>query len=455
MSTVLSLVAVFALIAANAFFVADEFALVAVDRSQVGVRAGRGEKPWPRVQTLLGELSFHLSAAQLGITISSLIFGFLAAPVGKRILGPLIDPFVGESSSRVLTVALAFVLANILQVVLGEVVPKTVAIAEPLTVLRVLARGISMWGFLVRPVVSTVNRMADAIVSRLGLEPTDELTGITSRSELEHVIKASGKQGTLDPEDVTRLTRTIRFADKTAGDILVPRVDLSVVDREDSLAVLCSQSVETGHSRFPVIGADTDDVLGVVHVKSALGIAPGSRVDVGVEQHMTPAFVVPEARELDSLLEEMYRDEHHMAFVLDEHGGVAGIVTIEDIVEEIVGEIDDEYDQSAIHDIERGANGAFVLSGGMHPDEVEEATGLALPDGDYETLAGFALDQFQRIPELGDEFAAHGWRFKVSEMDRWRIARMHLTATEPAAPSEDGTVNADLAALPDDAGESR
>ena len=163
-------------------------------------------------------------------------------------------------------------------------------------------------------------------------------------SELEFVIRASGEKGTLDPEDVTRLTRTIRFADKSAGDILVPRVDLTVVESDHTLADVCRLSSETGHSRFPVIGDDTDDVLGVVHVKSALGVAPGQRCSVSVSDCMTEAFVVPEARELDSLLDEMYSDEHHLAFVLDEHGGVAGIVTIEDIVEEIVGEIDDEHD---------------------------------------------------------------------------------------------------------------
>lgn len=433
MSTILFLVAALGLIAANAFYVAAEFALLAVDRSQVVARASRGERPWPTVRNLQAEVSYHLAAAQVGITISSLIFGFLTVPLGRRLLGPVIDPFIGDDTSIWLTGAIAYVFANIFQVVLGEVVPKTVGIAEPMKVLRVLTPGIAAWGFVVRPIVSVLNRFADWIVSLVGLEPADELAGISSRSELEHVIRASGQQGTLDPEDVTRLTRTIRFADKTAGDILVPRVDLLVIDREDSLLQLCSLSVESGHSRFPVIGADTDDVLGVVHVKTALAFAPERRSDVGVEEHMTAAFVVPEARELDSLLEEMYRDEHHMAFVLDEHGGVAGIVTIEDIVEEIVGEIDDEYDESAVHEIERGADGAFVLHGGLHPDEVEEATGLLLPDGEYETLAGFALDRFQRIPAVGDSFDELGWTFTVTEMDRWRIARVQLSARAPTS----------------------
>ena len=418
------------LIGANAFFVADEFALVAVDRSQVSLRSSRNERPWPTVQSLLGELSFHLSAAQVGITISSLIFGFIAAPVGRRLLGPLLDPLVGKETSGWLTVAIAFALANMLQVVLGEVVPKTVAIAEPMRVLRYLARGIALWGFLVRPVVQVVNNMADWIVARMGMEPSDELHGVTSMSELEHVIRTSGEKGTLDPEDVTRLTRTIRFAEKSAGDILVPRVDLVVVEREHTLADLCRLASDTGHSRFPVIGDDTDDVLGIAHVKSALGVAPTERMTVSVVESMTEAFVVPEARELDSLLDEMYSDDHHLAFVLDEHGGVAGIVTIEDIVEEIVGEIDDEYDR-ATADVRHESAGSFVVAGGMHPDEVEEATGVSIPEGDYETVGGFALDQLQRIPDVGASFVCADWSFEVAEMDRWRIAKIRMTSQEP------------------------
>ena len=430
LSTALSIIAVVALIGANAFFVADEFALVAVDRAQVAVRASDGDKPWPTVQKLLAELSFHLSAAQVGITISSLVFGFLAAPVGRRLLSPIIEPLLGEDTSGWLTVPIAFVLANILQVVLGEVVPKTLAIAEPLPVLKVLARGIAVWGFIVRPVVKVVNGMADSIVKKMGMEPSDELHGIASMSELEFVIRASGEKGTLDPEDVTRLTRTIRFAAKSAGDILVPRVDLTVVESDDTLADVCRLSTETGHSRFPVIGDDTDDVLGLVHVKSALGVAPHQRSTVSVSDRMTEAFVVPEARELDSLLDEMYSDGHHLAFVLDEHGGVAGIVTIEDIVEEIVGEIDDEHDRKTIDDVQQIGEGQFVLAAGMHPDELEEATGIAIPEGDYETVAGFALDQLQRIPALGDQFEWQSWSFEIIEMDRWRIAKLRATQLE-------------------------
>ncbi len=440
MTTILSLVAVFALIGANAFFVAAEFALIAVDRSQVAIKIKAGERPWATVEKLLAELSFHLSAAQVGITISTLIFGFLAAPVGRTLLGPALNPIVGDDAGVWLTVLVAFILANVLQVIMGEVVPKTLAIAEPVRVLKPTARLIAAWGFIVRPAVSVVNRMADRIVSWFGLEPAEELSGITSMGELEYVIRVSGDEGTLDPEDVTRLTRTIRFAEKTAGDILVPRVDLVVAPSDSTLADLCTQSVDTGHSRFPVVGDDNDDVLGVVHVKRALGIAPDQRAEHLVSDHMIDVFVVPESRELDSLLDEMYRDGHHMAVVLDEHGGVDGIVTIEDIVEEIVGEIDDEYDNRP-DNVAQTADGGYELSASLHPDEVEEAAGIKIPEGEYETLAGFALHQLQHVPAVGEIFVFEGWTFTVSEMDRWRIAKLEvMPVAQPAGQASDAEV---------------
>lgn len=435
LSVALSLLAVVVLIGANAFFVAQEFSLVAVDRSKVAVMAERGERPWKLVQKLLSELSFHLSAAQVGITISSLIFGFLAAPVGRQLLSPIIGLVVSDTTSIWLTVVIAFAMANMLQVVLGEVVPKTLAIAEPIPVLRVCARGIAIWGFLVRPIVKIINNMADALVAKMGMEPAEELSGVKSLGELEHVIRASGAEGMLDPEDVTRLTRTIRFAEKTAGDILVPRVDLVTIASGASLADLARLSEQSGHSRFPVVGDGSDDVRGLVHAKRVLAYSPKQRESVHVGAVMREAYVVPESRELDSLLDEMYRQAHHLAFVLDEHGGLAGIVTLEDIVEEIVGEIGDEHDLGEqVHvQPQLGGEQGFFVSGSLHPDELEEATGIEIPEGSYETVAGFVLDQLQKVPDEGDCFTFESWRFCVAEMDNWRVAKIAIETSNPVA----------------------
>lgn len=409
---------------------------MAVDRSQVRVRAEAGQRPWPTVEKLLSELSFHLSAAQVGITISTLVFGAMVAPLGAALVAPIIQMFIPDFSNIALTGTITVALATALQVVMGEVVPKTLGIAEPLPVLRVLAPAIKWWGWIVRPVVSVVNNMADSIVARLGMEPSEELGGFQSLGELESVIRASGEEGTLDPEDVTRLTRTIRFTEKTAGDILTPRIDVAVLEREHNLADLVKLSAETGYSRFPVIGTDFDDVLGIVDVKAAVGVPPEQRCDVQLSDVMTEPLIVAEDRSLDSLLDEMNTDKHQIAVVIDEQAGVSGIVSIEGIVEEIVGEIDDEYDgENLVEGVTEVREATWVISGGAHPDEVEEGTGLVLPEGRFETLAGYVLEGLQSIPKIGDTYENDGWVFEVVEMDRFRIAQ--LKVTEPAKPIPD------------------
>lgn len=440
LETFLYLLVVIALIGANAFYVAAEFALVAVDRSQVRVRAEAGKRPWPTVETLLSELSFHLSAAQVGITISTLVFGAMVAPLGAALVAPVIKIFLPDFSNLALTGTITVALATALQVVMGEVVPKTLGIAEPLPVLRVLAPAIKWWGWIVRPIVSVVNNMADAIVSRLGMQPNEELGGFQSLGELESVIRVSGQEGTLAPEDVTRLTRTIRFTEKTAGDILTPPIDLEFLEREDTLAELVSLSARTGFSRFMVVGTDVDDVLGIVDVKQALGVPPARRSEVSLYEIMTEPLIVAEDRELDSLLDEMNTDKHPLAVVIDEQAGVSGIVTIEDLVEEIVGEIDDEYDSSSIDDgVTELREATWVISGGSHPDEVEEGTGLVLPEGHFETLAGFVLESLQRIPQIHERFTYQGWSFEVVEMDRFRIAQVKVTEPPKPVPAQDNS----------------
>lgn len=416
---------------------------MAVDRAQVKVRADAGQRPWPTVEKLLSELSFHLSAAQVGITISTLIFGAMVAPLGAALVAPLIQTLVPDFSNIALTTTITIALATVLQVVMGEVVPKTLGIAEPLRVLGVLAPAIKWWGFIVRPGVQVINNQADWIVSKLGMDPSEELGGFQSLGELESVIRASGEEGTLDPEDVTRLTRTIRFTNKTAGDILTPRIDLEFLERDNTLADLVSLSASSGFSRFPVVGTDSDDVLGIVDVHQALGITPASRQEVPLDQVMVEPLIVAEDRELDSLLDEMNSDNRAVAVVIDEQAGLSGLVTLEDILEEIVGEIDDEYDSSnLVEGVTEVLKSTWVVSGGAHPDEVEEGTGFELPEGQFETLAGFVLEGLQKIPSVGDLYSYNGWTIEVLEMDRLRIAQLRLTEPAPSAIAEkesDGT----------------
>lgn len=426
MTTALGLAIVVILIIANAFFVAVEFAMVVVDKSRVALEAESGKRPWPTANGLLKEASFQLSGAQVGITISSLVLGYVAKPTIGSLLRPILEPLVGSAAVGGLSIFLAIVLATVIQFLFGEQLPKQWAIAEPLTALRLTARAMHVFGLIIGPAVRAINQLANRIVNRLGFEATEELRSVQSLQELERVIRSSGEEGTLDPRDVTLLTRSIRFGDKTAGDILVPRVELTSVPIGSTLADLAVASVDTGYSRFLVAGDDIDDVRGIVHVKAVHAVAVNERATTPVEAAMVSALFVPETRDLESMLSEMRKSRHQLAVVLDEHGGTAGIVTTEDIVEEIVGEISDEYDTD--NEVPFVAEpGSFVVSGSLHHDEVEEICGFKMPEGGFETIAGFALDQMQRLPREGELFVYSGWRIEIVEMDRQRIDTVRLS----------------------------
>jgi CBS domain containing-hemolysin-like protein len=412
--------AVAALILATSFFVAAEFALVAVDRDRVDALAKTGDRGARRATTALHRLSFHLSAAQLGVTVTSLVLGFVAEPTVAKVVESVV-PVHG------LAVVLALALVTIVTMVIGELIPKRIAIARPLETLVRVSSGLRVYGAVLRPLIKILNGSADWTVRRLGIEPREELRSVRTMEELELLIRSSGEQGTLEAEAFELLTRTIRFAHKTAADALVPRVDMKVVPRDGSVADLVASSVDTGYSRFPVIGDDLDDVLGIAHVKDALRFPPELRGSTPVTEVVSDAIVVPEGVDLESLLTTMRERGSQMAVVADEHGGVAGIVTLEDLLEEIVGEIEDEHDQPAAPPLTWLPDGVHLLDGTTHLGDVAEAVGLELPDGEYETLAGFILDRLGHLPESGERVEHDGWVLEVVDMDRRRIAAVRLT----------------------------
>ena len=431
--TALRLLAAIALVAVNAGFVAAEFALVAVDRTRIDERAGGGHAGARRVKRLVERLSYHLSGAQLGITITSLMLGFIAEPAIATVIEPGIDQVFGSSSTG-MSIALALAIATFVQMIMGELVPKTVATSRPFGTAVALARPIAVYGILARPVVAFLDGSANAIVRRLGIEPRADIESTPDRQELEQMIVSSGEDGILDAGEVQLLRRSIRLADKYADDAMVPRVEVVAVDRNASIDELVGLAVGTGHSRFPVVGRDLDDVVGVVHVKSVHSLDPGDRATTVVGELMSPVPAVPEARELDELLSDLREGGSQLAVIIDEHGGTAGIITLEDVLEEIVGEIDDEHDPEPSTFTRVEARGSTVISGSLHPDEVRDATGFEMPDGDYETLAGLVLDRLGHIPEPGEMTTLDGWRIEVVAMERLRIASVRVVAPPEAEP---------------------
>lgn len=429
--TVFGPLAVALLVLANAFFVAFEFGLVAVDRSRIDDEAQAGSKQAARVQRLLGNLSFQLSGAQLGITASSLILGFIARPALATIIDPVLDGFVGESAVSALSVVLAIGLATVFQMVVGELVPKTIAIERSFEVATRLAAAGVVWGVVAKPIISSFDGAANWAVRRLGIEPVEELEHLRSLDEIERLVDSSGAVGTLDIEDVNLIKRSIRLGEKTAADALIPRTEVVWLSATATGRHLAETAIESGHSRFPVYGHDADDVVGVVHVKALHAVERGQRDRTPISELMAEPSVVPETIDLDDLLTELRETRAHLSVVVDEHGGTAGIITVEDILEEIVGEIQDEYDGASPTLTRTEERGTTLLAGSLHHDEIFDACGFVMPDGEYETLAGFVLDRLGRIPSPGDRFDHDGWRVEVVAMDRRRIASVRLIAPRP------------------------
>ena len=324
-------------------------------------------------------------------------------------------------------------LATVFTMVLGELVPKGIAIARPEASARALARPAAAYASIFGPVIRFFNAAADWTVRRLGVEPPDELSSVRSLEELELLVQSSSEGGELPPAAFDVLRRAFRFGEKTAADALVPRVDVRWISADATVDALVELAVATGHSRFPVCGADLDDVVGIVHVKDVYGLPHDDRATTPVRVLGAVPWVVPETAELADLLSDFRRLGTHLAVVVDEYGGTAGILTLEDVLEELVGEIDDEYDPAPPQLTAVLPSGDVELPGTLHPDEVAEACGFQIPDGPYETLAGFVLARLGRIPDVGEAFDEGGWRLEVTEMDRLRVASVRLTAPHDRA----------------------
>jgi CBS domain containing-hemolysin-like protein len=427
------LAAVVILILANAFFVAGEFAIVAVERSTIERKAREGDRSARRIVNSLRNLSFELSGAQLGITVTSLILGAIAEPTIAAVLSPLIGELGGltEATSLAVSVAIAFVLATMAQMVFGELVPKNVAISRPYRSAVLFAIPMQVVNRSVRPLILMLNNAADWTVRRLGIEPRAELAGVRSMEELELMIRSSGDEGRLDDEEMELLTRAITFTEKVAAEAMVPRVNVVAINRHQPISELRQIAEETGHSRFPVYGLDLDEIVGIVHVKDTIGIPASRRALTPVEEIAETGLRVPEASRLEYLLTQLQTQGRGMAMVIDEYGGTAGIITIEDLLEEIFGEIEDEYDEVKGHVVEPEQVG--VLSGLLHRHDVEERIGYEWPEGHYETLGGFLVASLGRFPEVGEVISVGELAFEVVQMDGHRVDQVKVVKTTRSA----------------------
>ena len=438
MIEVLLVLVALALVVACGAFVAAEFAFVTVDRPSVERAVEEGDKKAAGVLSALQSLSTQLSAAQVGITLTNLLIGFLAEPSIARLIDDPLES-AGVSGDAVTGVALviALTLATGTTMVFGELVPKNLAITRPLATARAVQGFQRAFTVATGPIVRFFNGTANAVLRRLGVEPQEELASARSPEELASLVRHSASEGTLEVSTATLLQRSLDFTERRAHEIMTPRGSVCALAADAPVLAVIERARASGHSRFPVTRGDA--FVGVAHVKDAVTVPFAQRGALSVADVMKPPLMVPESLELDQLLEELRRGGLQMALVVDEFGNVDGLVTMEDLVEELVGEVQDEHDPGEQR-WRREADGRWELSGLLRPDEVQRATEIRLPeDEDYETVAGLLADRLARMPEAGDEVqlpardrdeAEREVRLTVLAMDGLRVDRIRLELLE-------------------------
>lgn len=434
--TAWKLVSIFVLVGANAFFVAAEFGLVAVRRTRIEELISQGSRRAATALKVIKELNLMLSGCQLGITFASLGLG----AVGEPVIGGLIEggfehldePFDVVATHAVAT-AIAFSIITFLHVTLGELVPKALALARPEQVALWVAAPMRLFTYAFRPVIWLFNEAANVVLGVFGVDANSELAEIHTPDEIAIIVEEARRGGTILGAQSRILARALEFPEKRAVEAMVPRVAAVAVPAEATLDDLLDQVQQTGYSRFPVWRERSDEFVGVVHIKDMLREARRNP-EVRAKAAMRDALVVPESLPLERVLVQMRRERNHMAIVLDEFGSTAGVLTLEDIIEELLGEIRDESDLREWDS--RKIPGGYRVPGRMRPDELAEATGLDLPEGEYETIAGYILERLGRLAKRGDEVSCNGWRIRVANVSRRRIMSVDVLRPheEPPAP---------------------
>ena len=436
------------LILGTGFFVAVEFSLVALDQSKVQRAVNEGDKGAAPLLRCLKSLSTQLSSCQLGITLTTLLTGFLMEPsLGVLLTGPLGWAGVPEPAVAGIALALAMLIATLLSMLIGELVPKNMAIAKSFAIGKVLARPQLVFTAVFRPAIVVLNGFSNKVLHLFGMEAKEEISGARSPSELASLVRRSAAMGTLDKGTATFVARTLSFSGRTAADVMTPRMRVVTIESTKSVVEIVDAARRTGYSRFPVIGDSADQILGVVHLKKAVSIPFHKRADIEVGAIMTDVLRVPETVHLDALILELREGNLQMAVVQDEYGGTAGVATLEDLVEEIVGEVSDEHDR-AKPGILLAADGTWFFPGLMRPDEVSERiVPLSVPDeAGYETVGGFMMAELGRIAVVGDTVDVAGGTLVVDKVERRRIDRIHFIAAPAAdadgaeAPAEGGGI---------------
>ncbi|MEV5979431.1 hemolysin family protein [Streptomyces sp. NPDC052114] len=422
-------------------FVAAEFSLTTVERSELERAVERGERGAAGALKAVKNLTFQLSGAQLGITVTNLVVGMLSEPsIAKLIAGPLGDLGVPRSAASSIALVIGTALSTVFLMVVGELVPKNWAISSPLAVAKRVATAQRLFSAAFRPFIAHLNNTANRSVRRFGMEPAEELASARGPKELVALARHSAKEGALEADTAELFVRTLNLADLTAENVMTPRVQVMALDVHATCEDVANATRATGLSRFPVYRGNLDTVVGVAHIKDVLAVPADRRPRVSVAELMREPLLVPETLTVDRLLDRL-SGKRTMAVVIDEYGGTAGVATLEDIVEEVVGEVRDEHDPHETPDIAAAGTDddgrtLYSADGAARTDQLARV-GLRAPDGPYETLAGLVATELGRIPAVGDTVEVAGWRLDVVDAAGRRAARVLLHAPQAADAHEE------------------
>ncbi|MEU3371356.1 hemolysin family protein [Streptomyces sp. NPDC006711] len=432
MTEVLLLLAAVLLSLVCAVFVAAEFSLTTAERSDLERAVERGERGAASALKAVRSLTFQLSGAQLGITVTGLVIGMLAKPsIAGLLTGPLRSLGLSASAAASVALVLGMALSTVFLMVVGELVPKNWAISSPLAVAKVVAAPQRAFSAAFRPLISHLNTSANHLVRRFGLEPAEELASARSPQELVALARHSAKEGALEADTAELFVRSLTLAELNAENVMTPRVQVTALEVQATAEDVANATRATGLSRFPVYRGSLDSVVGIAHIKDVLAVPAERRRLRPVTSLLREPLLVPTTLTVDRLLDQLY-GKRTMAVVIDEYGGTAGVVTLEDILEEVVGEVRDEHDPHETPDLAaagQDADGRTLYSAdGAARDDQLASIGLRVPDGPYETLAGLVATELGRIPRLGDRVELGGWRMEVVDATGRRAARVLLHA---------------------------
>jgi len=455
------LLVIFALTVLTGYFVAQEFAYVAVDRGQLQQLADEGDAAAQRALKVTSRLSFTLSGAQFGITLTALLVGFAGEPLLGRGLAELMGfTDLSPAATTSLSVAITLIFATGVQMVLGELGPKNLAIARPVPLARALSRSTLIYLTVAGPIIGLFDRASNRLLRAVGIEPVEELPQGATPEELHRIIDEAHTGGLLD-EDLSRLLgRGLAFRKHVAEEVMTPRIDVETVQADEPAARVL-ELLETGHSRSPVIGRDIDDIVGVIGLHELLAVPAQDRPTATVRDLASDALIIPESLPLPRVLAQMREAHRQIAVVVDEYGGFAGVITFEDVAEEVVGEIWDEGDTEEESAAEQ-PDGTWEVPARLRLDEVLETTGVGLPEHeDYDTVSGLIMDRLGRVAEEGDTLEVawddrdeqgvpevHRVRLDVLSVQRYvpDTVRIHAPVTTPGSLADDEAATEEVGA---------